>query len=247
MSSFKEKSQIFIMGLMAGLIVAGAFFILKLDNYFKELNFYKNIVKTFTFKSAQKNNEILSIQEKEEPKKDKKNKETKVKNIPSIPDTSSINKPTTNFVLDADTIAKFTAKDSLTNVLTASQEEIVIRKDELLLTKTVEVINIGASSLTQNNPKDSLLQKVSGIKDDKAPKQLMNVELWHSPLNYKGYKMGKYKIILYGIISLDGLKIYTLENETFLKQGTTVYVLVNTSEFKPYERITDENIISKLK
>jgi hypothetical protein len=61
MSSFKEKLQVFMLGLMAGLIIAGGFFILKLDDYFKELNFYKNVVKTFTFKSAAKPEEARKV------------------------------------------------------------------------------------------------------------------------------------------------------------------------------------------
>lgn len=244
MSSFKEKSQVFLMGLMAGLIIAGTFFILKLDTYFKELNFYKNIAKTFT--AAQKDNETIVKQEEELPKKERKTKETIVKNKTTESDTANKAK-TSDFVLDADTVAKFTAmaKDTAT-VINSSSEEIVVRKDELLLTKSVELIHIN-EPLIQSTTKDSLLQKVSGIKEDKTTKQLINVELWHSPLNYKGYKMAKFKIILYGISSLEGLKIYKLGNQTFLKLGTLVYGLENTSEFKPYERITDENIISKLK
>lgn len=245
MSSFKEKSQVFIMGLMTGLIIAGGFFILKLDNYFKELNFYKNIVKTFTFKSSSKENETPVKSEEETVSKDKKTKDTNAKTrVQANTDTSSA-KSATTFVLDADTLAKHTVKDSALTINSApTQEDIVIRKDELLLTKTLEVINLTA---TQNSAKDSLLQKVSGIKDDKNAKQYINVELWQSPLNYKGYKMGKYKVVLYGIVSLEGLKVYALEGETYLKYGNMVYHLENTSEFKSYERITDETITSKLK
>lgn len=247
MSSFKERTQVFIMGLMAGLIIAGGFFILKLDNYFKELNFYKNIVKTFTFKSANKDNETPVKPEEETVSKNKKTKESTPKNKVAVRSDTSTTKPVTNFILDADTIAKHTVKDSVLTMNTnPSQEDIVIRKDELLLTKTVEVINLTTPS-NQSNAKDSLLQKVSGIKDDKNVKQYVNVELWKSPLNYKGYKMGKYKVVLYGIVSLDGLKIYTLEGDTYLKYGNTTYRLENTSEFKPYERITDETVTSKLK
>ena len=48
MSSFKEKSFGFIIGILVGLIVAGGFFIFKLDDYFKELNFYKSVSNTFS-------------------------------------------------------------------------------------------------------------------------------------------------------------------------------------------------------
>lgn len=246
MSSFREKTQLFIMGLMAGLIIAGGFFILKLDTYFKELNFYKNIVKTFTFKSANKDNETPVKPEEEVVNKNRKTKGTTVKNKVALSPDTSTTRPVTSFVLDADTIAKHTVKDSvLTMNASPSQEDIVIRKDELLLTKTIEVINLTPPA-NQSNAKDSLLQKVSGIKDDKNVKQYVNVELWKSPLNYKGYKMGKYKVVLYGIVSLEGLKVYSLEGDTYLKYGTMVYHIENTSEFKPYERITDETVISKL-
>ena len=53
MSSFKEKSQGFIIGIMVGLIVAGGFFILKLDDYFKELNFYKSVSNTFSINNKE--------------------------------------------------------------------------------------------------------------------------------------------------------------------------------------------------
>jgi len=48
MSSFKEKSYGFIIGILVGLIVAGGFFIFKLDDYFKELSFYKSVSNTFS-------------------------------------------------------------------------------------------------------------------------------------------------------------------------------------------------------
>jgi hypothetical protein len=245
MSSFKEKSQVFVMGLMAGLIIAGGFFILKLDDYFKELNFYKNIVKTFTFKNNS-NKETLVKVEDTEPAKEKKNKDIiRNKSISSTTDSNSVKKTSANFILDADTLAKHSVKDSVLPVNSAAQEDIVIRKDELLTSKTVEVINLN-SPTSSGGSKDSLLQKVSGIKEDKT-KQMMNVELWQSPLNYKGYKMGKYKIVLYGIVSSEGLKIYTSGNDTYLKYGPIVYKLENTSEFKPYERVTDDALLSKLK
>jgi hypothetical protein len=132
-------------------------------------------------------------------------------------------------------------------VAESTPEDIVVRKDELLSTKTVEVINLNPTA-NRANAKDSLLQKVSGIKDDRVnSKQFFNIELWQSPLNYKGYKMSKYKIVLYGITSTDGWKVYTIDDLVYLKNATTVYKLENSTDFRAYEHITDENIISKLK
>ena len=117
----------------------------------------------------------------------------------------------TNFVIDADTLKNHISKDSLASA-SVNSDDIIVRKDELLSTKTFEVINLNPSA-NRTNAKDSLLQKVSGIKDDKNnSQQFFNIELWQSPLNYKGYKMSKYKIILYGIESSDGLKIVKLDD-----------------------------------
>ncbi|MGB3946909.1 MAG: hypothetical protein WBM13_02890 [Bacteroidia bacterium] len=245
MSNFKEKAQVFIMGLMTGLIIAGAFFILKLDTYFKELNFYKGIVKTLTFKSENKTADN-NVVEEEATTKDTKNKTNSIKTKNTISNDSASKTNNNTFELTADTLTKFQQKDTIVSATASLNEDIVIRKDELLLTKTVEIINISGAT-NSNNAKDSLLQHVSGIKEDKATKQLVNVELWQSPLNYKGYKMGKYKIVLYGIASIEGLKVYAVGNDMYLKAGNTVYNLENTSEFKPYEKVTNEAIISKLK
>lgn len=251
MGNFKEKSQSFIIGLMAGLIIAGGFFILKLDDYFKELNFYKNIAKTFV--SDSKNLES-SVKSKEvEPVQEKKIKPNISKNKPvSSIDSLDLKKTKTDLVLDADSLKKYLTMDTIASkntsaITTTSSEDIIVRKDELLSTKTVEIINLSPVASSRNS-KDSLLQKVSGIKDDKnISKQFINIELWQSPLNYRGYKMSKYKIALYGVTSLEGLKVYILDDVIYLKNGAIVNKLENSSEFRPYERITDENLISKLK
>lgn len=241
MSSFKDKSQIFIIGLMAGLIVAGGFFILKLDDYFKELSFYKSISKTFS--SDSKINE--SAIKTEETSNNKEKKSNTPNNLNKRSKTGTSNSKT-DFVLDSDTLKNPMSKDSLA-LQSVSSDDIIVRKDELLSTKTFDVINLNPLA-SRNNAKDSLVQKVSGIKDDKnISQQFFNIEFWQSPLNYKGYKMSKYKIILYGIESPEGLKIFKVDDLIYLKNNSTIYKLDYSSEFKSYEHITDENIISKLK
>ena len=59
--------------------------------------------------------------------------------------------------------------------------------------------------------------------------------------------MSKYKLILYGVSSPEGLKIYKLDDIVYLKSTSFVYRLDATGEFKPYERITDESILNRLK
>lgn len=241
MSSFKDKSQVFIIGLMAGLIVAGGFFILKLDNYFKELSFYKSISKTFS--SDPRINESPVKSEETSTNKGKKIIISANQNKRS---QTAASDSKTDFILDSDTMRTLSSKDSL-GLQSVSSDDIIVRKDELLSTRTFDVINLNPTA-NRNTSKDSVLQKVSGIKDDKNnTQQFFNIEFWQSPLNYKGYKMSKYKIILYGIESPEGLKIFKLDDLIYLKNVSAIYKLDYSSEFKSYEHITDENIISKLK
>ncbi|MCX6295732.1 MAG: hypothetical protein NTX97_06635, partial [Bacteroidetes bacterium] len=152
MSSFREKSQGFIIGILVGLIVAGGFFVFKLDDYFKELNFYKSVSKTF---SSDKKEETPTVKDLSTPEiKEKKDKTKSVK----------ISKEETDFENTASTKTDSikVSIDSLT-LENPNTDGIVVRKDELLSTKTIEVINL--SPVAKMSSKDSLLQKVSGIKD----------------------------------------------------------------------------------
>lgn len=235
MSSFKEKSYGFIIGILVGLIVAGGFFIFKLDDYFKELNFYKSVSNTF---SSDTKTAESSAKEEVAPKsaETKKKKKEAVITVDKFGEDEKVVKVDSNKVV----------KDSLTLENPSNNNDVVVRKDELLSTKTLEVLNL--DPVAKMNGKDSLLQKVSGIKDDRSTsKQYLNIEFWSSPLNYKGYKMSKYKLILYGVSSPEGLKIFKLEDVIYLKSSSFVYRLDATGEFKPYERITDESILNRLK
>lgn len=232
MSSFKEKSQVFIIGLLIGLLVAGGFFIFKLDDYFKELNFYKHFAETF---SSEKKTELND--EKTEEKKLKEKEEAK-----PIKKVKENNKEEKNS--ESDTIQKIN-KDSIVAV-TDFKDEIVVKKDELVVSKTTEIINLNPIAKT-NNAKDSLIHKVSGITEEKETKPFLNIEFWQSPLNYKGYKMSKYKLVIYGLSSSDPFKLFKIDDAIYLKSNSSVYKLDYSADFKPYEKTTDELILSKLK
>lgn len=232
MSNLREKSQVFIIGLLIGLLVAGGFFVFKLDDYFKELNFYKRFAETFeSEKKAAPTQDASSEKEQDSKKVVKKNKQ--VANANHIITSSS-----------QDTLGHIGADSAVVSEGSFS-DEIVVKKDEMVTSKTLQVIQL--SPVAAKSGKDSLLQKVSGIKDDSNSKQLFNIEFWTSPLNYKGYKMGKYKLVLYGINATDDIKIYRLDDVIYLKNSAMVYQLDYVSDFKYYERITDETILSKLK
>jgi hypothetical protein len=232
LSSLREKSQVFIIGLLIGLLVAGGFFVFKLDDYFKELNFYKRFAETFESEKKATSSKDSSTEKEQDSKKVVK--KTKQQPNTNQSKTASTPEPTDSSRIDSATVSTGSFSD-----------EIVVKKDEMVTSKTMQVIQLTPAAT--KNSKDSLLQKVSGIKEDNNSKQLFNIEFWTSPLNYKGYKMGKYKLVLYGVNATDDIKIYRLDDVIYLKNASIVYQLDYVSDFKYYERITDETILSKLK
>jgi hypothetical protein len=245
MHKFKEKTQGFIIGLMVGLIIAGGFFMLKLDSYFKELSIYKSIIHTFT--SESKSPETVDNKDKEE--NDKKSNEsdgnTKSKSY-SANDSTKNKNSTVSISSEKDSLKSIAGKDSLV-ANTDETDDIVVKKDELVADKIVDIINLNPVA-SRNLAKDSLMQKVSGVIDDKnASKQLINIEYWQSPLNYKGYKMSKYKLVLYGIASEDEIKVFKLDDNYYLKSSGTVYKLDYTGDFHSFDRVSDEVILNILK
>jgi hypothetical protein len=119
-------------------------------------------------------------------------------------------------------------------------DNIVIRKDELLGVKTLELKDL--NPLFHKTYKDSLLEKISEVKDDRQmlKKQLMNVEFWKSPLNYKGYKLSKNNVILYGLTDTQNVSIYMIENTIYMRHASIVYKLEYSNYFKPFDHIVED-------
>jgi hypothetical protein len=94
---------------------------------------------------------------------------------------------------------------------------------------------------------DSLLEKVSGIKNNKKTTTSFTVEFWQSPINYKGYKMTKNKVVLFGMNPDDNISFFHMEDEIYMKNNQNYFRLNFTDDFKQFEKITDASIIAKLK
>jgi hypothetical protein len=125
-SYFRDKFQVFIIGLLFGLVLGGGFFVLKLDQYVKELSFYKSLTekdsKVGDLAPAEDAEEVT-----EKPKKAKK----------EITRTEPSDVTTDNEETDGDT--------ALPSVYTGNTNgEIVVRKDEQLAEKTYSIINLDA-------------------------------------------------------------------------------------------------------
>ena len=231
--NLSNRTLVFLLGLTVGLLIGAGFFIFKIDDYISKIEFFKSSPDTVKVITESKNNS---------PKNQKNNfsksngKSNLQKNTSDSLKTKSDSLAFKRDSLNGDTVIKF---------LSTNGDEIVVKKDELLSVKNIDVVNF---SPVTKNAKDSILQKESGIKDDsKNSVSAFKVEFWQSPVNYKGYKMSKNKIVLFGIAQDEALKIYKLDDLFYMKQQQNIYRLDFTNDFRQFESVKDQSVLAKIK
>jgi hypothetical protein len=124
------------------------------------------------------------------------------------------------------------ALDSLA-ALTVDGSDIVMR-DELLSSRRVKII-AGSDPLPQKQAgnADSLLTTLTGVKVQETFPSDYTLEFWRNPLNFKGYKMQRDKIILFGLPPELNYQLLYLDGTLVLQNQKTQYILRETSEYLP--------------
>ncbi|MFA6923018.1 MAG: hypothetical protein WC223_02085 [Bacteroidales bacterium] len=136
----------------------------------------------------------------------------------------------------ADSVAKALRNSSLSE--NNNEDDIVIKKDQLILTKDIE---INHESEKQNKNLDSL------IDYNQESKYSLKVEFWESPINYKGYKMSKSKIVLFGINPYENPTIQRQNNSICLLYRNDKYLLEYSDEFIPFRKISNNTVNKNFK
>jgi len=119
--------------------------------------------------------------------------------------------------------------------------DINIATDELLSVKNIKIIRISDSF----SAKDSLSARLANVETINNS-DLYFIEFWKTPLNSKGYRFSKNKIMLYGFIEYSNVLLYQLENAYYLKASDQVYQLSYGGDFKQLERVMDSDLLAKL-
>ena len=117
-------------------------------------------------------------------------------------------------------------------------EEIKVAKEELLTVKNIKLIDLDKSQ------KDTLSAKLAGVNEDNST--LFFVEFWKTPLNSRGYRMTKNRIILYGFSDFSSINLYKVDDVFYLKSEDQVYKLSGNSDFMPMERVNDSGLLTKI-
>lgn len=123
--------------------------------------------------------------------------------------------------------------------LLKDDESINVAKEELISIKNIKVIDL------DNTPKDTLTGQLAGVTSDDYP-NVFFVEFWKTPLNSKGYRMTRNRVILYGLDDFSNLTIYKVDDNFYLKNEEQVYKLSAGTEFKPMERVSDSNLLARI-
>ena len=226
MSKISQKVQIFIFGASIGLIVASLFFIFKLDNLFSRVNLFESGT------SATVHEEEIS-DEKSDTNKVINSNEKKL---------SEANKKTTTLVRsDSSYISSKSGFVTENTFFETDDENINVLKEELLSVKNIPLKDFDGNEISKT---DSALYSVSGVQPNSRT-DLYLIEFWKTPLNSKGYKMTRNRILIYGIKENQDLCVAKIKDNYYLKNNTEVYQLVYSPDFKPMVKVNEESILKK--
>ncbi|MDP2385519.1 MAG: hypothetical protein Q8M29_04050 [Bacteroidota bacterium] len=223
MNRFGKKIQLFVFGLSIGLLVGCLFFIFKFDDFFSKATLFEKENK------ASVTEELVLNENKD--KTDRKNQ------VSSKKSTATDNTEPTNEV-GASSKTTYTYTES-------ADENINVLKEELIGVKNINVKDIEAGS-DYKSISDSVLTVMSGISQNKKNDFFM-VEFWKTPLNSKGYKMTRNRVLIYGLKENADLSMVKLEDEYYLKNNSEVYKLNYSTDFKPMEKVYEASVLQKLK
>jgi hypothetical protein len=123
--------------------------------------------------------------------------------------------------------------------------DIVVKKDQLLISYTLKSRNLGDASRTSEetslakNAAEKLNPAGNLPETEKKSSENYFVEFWVSPVNYKGYKLVDDKLILFGIEEPDAVKLYTKNEKLWMKYGHDVFGLEPTEDFESLIRTNE--------
>lgn len=235
--SDSNKLLLFLLGLVIGLLAGTGFFIFKMNDIIKKINVFKSSRDTIIIQQQTIEQKKGATDLKKYAKKDTTNNSMTSAEILAQKYLREI--PIKQVIAESDSLLKDTAfsPNNLTN------EPFILRKDELLEIKIYEITNLQQ----KDSNSDSLIEKISGIKNQKNMMTSFKVEFWQSPINYKGYKMSKNKVVLFGINPYDEIKFFYYEEGIIMKQNQNYFRLYFTDEYKQFEKIADLAVINKMK
>ncbi len=122
--------------------------------------------------------------------------------------------------------------DTLLTIQDEGPDAVV--RDELIGSKKVKLAATGGSATGREGASetDSLLTSLTGVKHGSNFTEYI-LEFWQNPLNYKGYKIVRDKIILFGLSPEQSYRLTYGEGLLVLQTPQHQYALRENSDFLP--------------
>ena len=186
--------------------------------------------------------------------KDEHSKSAEEKTIPAprqksvvSADTSSVESHEAENINDTlQTEVQIPTANTDTIPVTTEDETIVVKQDQLLISTTINIEDkseavkepektLSSEAVEHLNPAADLPEK------EKAPATFIT-EFWVSPINYRGYKMSKNKLVLFGIEEPDAVKLYRVNDGIYMSYLKEYYKLNDTFDFVSYQKLKETEI-----
>ena len=214
---FKEKLQVFVFGLSVGLLAGCLFFIFKLDSYVRKFD--------LSLLSQRQNVSEQLVNPKEEINKDQE-KSTEKQTYKKENTTINKNQSLISF-------------NDITDSSYINSDNYQVLKEELISVKNIYVKTI--TPVDKVSSADSLAASLAGVTTPAAEEFFM-IEFWKTPLNSKGYKMTRSRLLIYGFPEKTDLALIKRNDNYYLRNNKMVYRLSYSSEFKPLERTSESEV-----
>ena len=152
---------------------------------------------------------------------------------------------------EADSLAEGMADETPEDFIPEEEEatsieadaDIVVKKEQLLETRTVKNVLPPAKNLTDSV--DAILEEHLSITP--AISNQVVVEFWKSPVNFKGYKFNRKKLVLYGLSPQVDVKLCYYVHTQYMIVGDAIYKIVETAVYQPYQEVESETLKAHLR
>jgi hypothetical protein len=137
-------------------------------------------------------------------------------------------------------VSPYTNYKEVDSLLKEKQElaHVNVATGQMISVKNIKLIDL------DKGQKDTLAAKLAGVSTPET--DLFFVEFWRTPLNSKGYRMSKNRIVLYGFNDFSSFNLYKVDDIFYLKSEEQVYKLNSGGEFMPMERVNDNDLLAKI-
>ena len=125
-------------------------------------------------------------------------------------------------------------------------EDIRLRRDQL-----IQIRRFDLPPAEQPDTRSEITQRLDSLIGTPSASSLrprvIFIEFWRSPLDFRGYKMARNRVILYGMTQAELVSLHVLGNQLFLKYFDIYYPIGPTpDEFQPLIPLSDAIIIEQL-